>query len=934
MSQKWPTTSLGKYITPNIIHKGMDHKESEEVTAARSRGDVDFILKDRPTVSMLEITQVDEASKCVIIEGAPGVGKSRLSWELCRNWDQLKSLKQFNLVLWVDVRSQQSKTYNLVDLIYHHYAGLQRAVAEEIEMSEGEGILVVMDELTEEQASQKFLLMELLHGTYLPKALIIVFCSSNVAKMLSSDSKVAVDKHLEIIGFTENDIVACAQHSFGESTPGYVGFKNYLINNPHVSGLLYLPLNCAILTEVYKGCLINSPPVTKTLTQTLTSLTRALLLRHMIHSGIVCDTYQMSLDIMSLPQPVLSSLMHLSNIAFDGICCGQIAFRGLDPKLHGLGLTSQVSVLEPDGPQIIVYFLHRALQEYLAAIHMSLLSADEQQKLFAENYNTQHFRNVLLFLAGLTGFKHIDWQAAKLQHELLPPTIDSSSEEEEESDRLKPANSVPSEEAFYNDSVPPTTHYGSEKEESDHPKAMALHSDSVPPTIDYSSEEDEKGDRLKPANSIPPEEAFYSDSVPPTTIYCSEKEESDHPKAAAFYSNSVPPTIDYSSEEDEESDHLKPAKVAPPEEAFYNDPVIFHLVYEAQKSDACEHIFTEQLIIFQPLQNPATPFDLYTIGYCIAQSPTSWVLDFRFQNVSQECFHMLRTSFSTQPQILGRLASISGYSDATFGKVGLQECMQLPKSILEGITDFEMVECKVCAEILADMICLLPNLRCLTVSENPTGSGKAVLFLKELLKHQNIEELSIDCAHFEPEDVSALAEVVSKSPHLEELSVDGMDLSPLRLEQLLSALFSPSPTLMSLRIWKANIQACPDTFQHLKCNTNLVKLLISECIFETQCALSVAEALLHNKTLLTLQILGSAVAEEGAKGLAKMLSYNRTLKNLALIDRSLGRPGVLALVECLAHNKSLEKLLLSATYKAVIITGDFPKDITSRVQWF
>ena len=690
MSQKWPPTSLGKYITPNIIHKGMDHKESEEVTAARSRGDVDFILKDRPTVSMLEITQVDEASKCVIIEGAPGVGKSRLSWELCRNWDQLKSLKQFNLVLWVDVRSQQSKTYNLVDLIYHHYAGLQRAVAEEIEMSEGEGILVVMDELTEEQASQKFLLMELLHGTYLPKALIIVFCSSNVAKMLSSDSKVAVDKHLEIIGFTENDIVACAQHSFGESTPGYVGFKNYLINNPHVSGLLYVPLNCAILTEVYKGCLINSPPVTKTLTQTLTSLTRALLLRHMIHSGIVCDTYQMSLDIMSLPQPVLSSLMHLSNIAFDGICCGQIAFRGLDPKLHGLGLTSQVSVLEPDGPQIIVYFLHRALQEYLAAIHMSLLSADEQQKLFAENYNTQHFRNVLLFLAGLTGFKHIDWQAAKLQHELLPPTIDSSSEEEEESDRLKPAN------------------------------------------------------------SIPPEEAFYNDSVPPTTFYCSEKEESDHPKAAAFYSNSVPPTIDYSSEEDEESDHLKPAKVAPPEEAFYNDPVIFHLVYEAQKSDACEHIFTEQLIIFQPLQNPATPFDLYTIGYCIAQSPTSWVLDFRFQNVSQECFHMLRTSFSTQPQILGRLASISGYSDATFGKVGLQECMQLPKSILEGITDFEMVECKVCAEILADMICLLPNLRCLTVSENPTGSGKAVLFLKELLKHQNIEELSIDCAHFGP----------------------------------------------------------------------------------------------------------------------------------------------------------------------------------------
>ena len=55
--------------------------------------------------------------RCVLIDGAPGVGKSTLAWEVCHKWAQngLDSVKQFELVVLVKLREAQNAC-NIKDL--------------------------------------------------------------------------------------------------------------------------------------------------------------------------------------------------------------------------------------------------------------------------------------------------------------------------------------------------------------------------------------------------------------------------------------------------------------------------------------------------------------------------------------------------------------------------------------------------------------------------------------------------------------------------------------------------------------------------------------------------------------------------------------------------------------------------------------------------
>ena len=92
-----------------------------------------------------------------------------------------------------------------------------------------------------------------------------------------------MEQHVEILGFTAENIEEYISSMLHDDPALLEDMKQYLELCPHIHSMMYIPLNCAIILEVYRNSKEENSLVPKTMTELYSSLIRSLLLRY------ICD---------------------------------------------------------------------------------------------------------------------------------------------------------------------------------------------------------------------------------------------------------------------------------------------------------------------------------------------------------------------------------------------------------------------------------------------------------------------------------------------------------------------------------------------------------------------------------------------------------------------------------------------------------------------
>ena len=417
-SQLFARTMLYTFAKQNTGH--------EVTNAMVEHGDVDVVYGKKWPIDFDKIASGVCGSGCVVlVEGAPGVGKSTFAWEYCRRWERGKIGQHYQLVLLLRLRDRDmSAARTLGDLIYHSSADVHQAVVRHLESGHGLNTLIILegfDELPDACRSEESVFLRLISGKLLPSATVMVTSRPWATETLIMDYSGRIFQYIEILGFTSDQIVSHIRSVLPVDEAK--NLEAYISNHPQIRGCMYIPLNTVIVLSVFKERQASMPT---TLTELYTAVVQTLLVRYfrgrpdlekcrkcIIHEDLfksLSDTCTciVKRNFLELCQLAYKSIIgKAADLVSKGRGQVQLIFEESDlpEDFDNLGFMDSVTELYATRGAVSSYnFLHLTFQELFAAIHISTMSPAEQVEHFQQQGDGK-LKVVLRFLAGISKLK-------------------------------------------------------------------------------------------------------------------------------------------------------------------------------------------------------------------------------------------------------------------------------------------------------------------------------------------------------------------------------------------------------------------------------------------------------------------------------------------------------------------------------------------------
>ena len=390
----------------------------DEFTIGYVRGDMDdvgshsAIFFKKSPMKIEEVGKISSHSqqKVILIEGAPGVGKTTFSWEFCRKWGKGEILQDHSLLLLLPLRDNNLKeAKTLSDLFYHPNSELQQAVIQEVTNNHGQGVAILLDgwdELDHELRESTSVFLHLINGTILPHVTVFVTSRPWASEHLREKYGHRISQHVEILTSAKDQIAHYISKAEAEAEPSSIAskFTDYLSSNPVIGAAMYTPVTAKMSMDVFMWSNHTDLPPPTSISELYTAFTLKALVDHLSTHPVYCNQQLNVATFDDLPTDIFEQFQSLCKMAYDGILNRQqLVFSSSDfsTDVVPLGMIQEVPQLYSRG-KTSYHFIHLTLQEYLAAVYISQLPTDDQTKLAQQHFNNGHFKMTFRFLAGLT----------------------------------------------------------------------------------------------------------------------------------------------------------------------------------------------------------------------------------------------------------------------------------------------------------------------------------------------------------------------------------------------------------------------------------------------------------------------------------------------------------------------------------------------------
>ena len=431
LPDSWPPPLVGQDHFTNLalIERQKYHilpqaKSKDSIEYDYAYGNVDNIVERKQAIkleNLFEPLPGEDSTRdqfIILMDGAPGVGKTTISRKICIDWSKDKLKANFQFVILLPLReilidSESGLNISIADLLPADDPELKDQIVKYVQKTSGAGILFIFDgfdELSSYQRTKHSLFLDIVKGKRLHKCSVLVTSRTYASGSLKEINR--INRHVEVLGFTNKQINNCISKNVTDKEKAKE-LLEMLKERLDIISLCYIPLNCRIVLYVYQQ--------QYTLPDTLTELYEVFILYTIKHyAGKISsaeeieDQIKQTNSLESLPPIVIEQLHFLFKTAYSGMTEDKLVFEykeiGQPESSLNFGLLNKIDVFMNDREKHYYQFLHFTLQEFLAAEYLSLqkiFTSEDKLKFLRLNVSEDRYRITLLFLAGLTGLDFI-----------------------------------------------------------------------------------------------------------------------------------------------------------------------------------------------------------------------------------------------------------------------------------------------------------------------------------------------------------------------------------------------------------------------------------------------------------------------------------------------------------------------------------------------